>query len=299
MKSRWIRGGSGRACGRWLWLRGLALIGAAAGLTLGPGACTKRTKQQQQSTSILSVFAPPSPEEAARWAVDPYNADRRATGTLLLANAPFGGESVYLKLYRQHMLDNDPLVRAVACRALGMHGTPEDAPAIVKQITDPERYLRWEAARALQRLHNPEAIDPLCKRLNVKVESEVVVREAAATALGQYPDRKVFDALVATLDDRDLAVSEAARKSLRTLTGRDLGDEIRPWVAWSKEESDLFAGQQRYEYPIFFRDPDWLEYVMPFLLPPNEKPGVPAGMGAAPGGQGAPASAEAASSTGK
>lgn len=242
-------------------------------------ACQSRGKKARESTSIMQVFAPPTPEEAARWAVDPFDADKRARGTLLLANAPWGGEGVYVRLYREQMNDADPLVKAVAVRALSLHGSPDDVPSIVAMLNSEQRYVRWECARALQRLHNPVAVEPLVERLNVKKEFEANVREAAASALGQYADPRGFEALVSALDDRDLAVAAAAQGSLRTLTGQDLGDEVKPWVAWGKQESNLFAGQKRYEYPIFYRDPDWVEYIIPFLQPPNEKPGTPAGMG--------------------
>lgn len=245
------------------------------------GGCQSRGKQARESTSILQVFSPPTPEEAARWAVDPFNADKRARGTLLLANAPWGGEDVYVRLYREQIKDADPLVKAVAVRALAMHGSPEDVPVIVDLLDENEKYLRWECARALQRLHNPVAVKPLTDRLSTKNEPEASVREASASALGQYADQGAFNALVAALDDRDLAVSSAARRSLATLTGRDLGEDVRPWVAFSKESTDLFAGRKTYEYPIFQRDPDWIEYFVPMLAPPNEKPGVPVGLPAA------------------
>lgn len=258
-------------------------VGLAAAVVLGGTAlvgtgCESRGKKAQQSTSILQVFAPPTPAEAARMAVDPFDADKRATGTLLLANAPWGGEDVYVRLYREQIKDKDPLVQAVSVRALALHGSPEDVPAIVALIGSEQQYLRWECARALQRLHNPVAIDALKDRLSIKKETDPSVREAAASALAQYPDRRSFDALVTALDDRDLSVAVEAQKSLKTLTGRDLGNEVRPWVTWSKEERDLFAGQTTYRYPIFYRDADWLESVIPFLAPPNEKPGTPVGL---------------------
>ncbi len=250
---------------------------------LTASACQSRGKQARESTSIMQIFAPPTPQEAARMAVDPFDADKRARGTLLLANAPWGGEDVYVRLYREQIKDKDSLVRAVSVRALALHGSPDDVPAIVDLIDEDQRYLRWECARALQRLHNPVAIDALKDRLSVKKEPEPSVREAAASALAQYPDQRSFDALVAALDDRDLAVATAAQRSLSILTGRDLGNEVRPWVAWSKQESNLFAGRKPYEYPIFYRDPDWLEYIIPFLQPPNEKPGTPVGLPQASG----------------
>lgn len=261
----------------------LLLTTACATLLLPLSACESRGKKARESTSIMQLFAPPTPQEAARMAVDPFDADKRARGTLLLANAPWGGEDVYVRLYREQIKDKDPLVRAVSVRALALHGSPDDVPAITALIAEDQRYLRWECARALQRLHNTSAIDPLKDRLNVKKEPEASVREAAACALAQYPDQRSFDALVAALDDRDLAVAAAAQQSLGTLTGQNLGNEVRPWVAWSKQESNLFAARKTYEYPIFHRDPDWLEYIIPFLQPPNEKPGTPVGLPTASG----------------
>jgi HEAT repeat protein len=276
METRAIRGGFGAS---------IALTaGLCAALALVGTGCESRGKKARESTSIIQLFAPPTPQEAARMAVDPFDADKRARGTLLLANAPWGGEDVYVRLYREQIKDADPLVKAVSVRALALHGSPEDVPAIVELIDDDQRYLRWECARALQRLHNPVAIDALKDRLSIKKEVEPSVREASASALAQYADQRSFDALVAALDDRDLAVASAAQHSLATLTGRDLGNEVRPWVAWSKEESNLFAGRKTYEYPIFSRDPDWLEYVIPFLKPPNEKPGTPVGLPTASAG---------------
>lgn len=259
------------------WCR-LAVALGVIGVAAAGWGCESRGKKARESTSILQVFSPPSPAEAAAWAVDPFDADKRARGTLLLANAPWGGEDVYVRLYRQQLKDEDPLVQAVGVRALSLHGSPDDVATIVELMAKEEPYLRWECARALQRLHNTVAVVPLTDRLNLKKEAEPSVREAAATALGQYADRRGFDGLVAALDDRDYAVAESARRSLVTLTGKDLGNEVRPWVAWSKEETSLFAGQQAYTYPYFYRDPDWLEYVVPMLAPPNEKPGSPAGM---------------------
>jgi hypothetical protein len=215
--------------------------------------------------------------------VDPYDADRRQRGILLLANAPFGGERVYLDLYEVALGDPDSGVRLSAIRGLALHGLPEHAPMIVPFLEDGDRLVRWEAARALQRIHHPDAVRPLMERLDPSVEAEMDVRAAAATALGQYAERRVAQALIASLRDPSLLVTHAAHGSLRTLTGQDQGDDPRVWTKWLADTEAPFAGQQAFKFPVFHRNKRWYEWVIPFYRPPNETSTVPVGMASATG----------------
>ncbi|MDX2113998.1 MAG: HEAT repeat domain-containing protein [Planctomycetota bacterium] len=255
----------------------LALVGLGAGLGCR-GVRAGRGNSNQAPTSIFGIFQPPTPAQAAAWAADEYDADKRYRGTLLLANAPFGGEGVYVEMYTKAAKDEDPAVRAAAIRGLALHGSPEHVPLILDQIEDPDRLLRWESARALQRLHNPAAVPALIRRLTPDNEEDPLVRAAAADALGQYPEVRVVDGLITALGDRDLAVNNAALRSLRTLTGQDLSDNVRAWVAWKKDRQDLFAARRPYIYPVFYRDKNWVEVILPVFSPPNEIAASPVGM---------------------
>lgn len=108
-------------------------------------------------------------------------------------------------------------------------------------------------------------------------EGDRDVREAAATALGQYADRRSLAALVYALNDDELAVSRAARQSLRVLTGQDQGDEPKRWQAWASAATDPFAGRRRFVYPAFHRKRYWWEYVPLIPGPPNEPASTPIG----------------------
>ena len=214
-------------------------------------------------------------------ASDPFNPDRRQTGMLLLANAPFGGESVYIRLYEVALDDEDSGVQTVGVKALGLHGSPRHVAPIAQILTDAEdTVLRWEAARSLQRLHDAEsAVRPLITALSDDDEADV--RAASATALGQYRSRRVFDALVSSLDDPSLRVNMAAENALHTLTGQRLGTKPTPWLDWADGMSDreaLFAQGLDYEYPVFQRDRRLSEWIVPWLDPPNETSAAPAGM---------------------
>jgi HEAT repeats len=243
--------------------------------------------------SVLApLFKQTSVKEAAAWAADPYDADKRARGTLLLANAPFGGAEPYLALYRQHALDKDTNVQAAACRGLALHGQPSDVDLIVPLTKSKEYLVRLEATRSLQRLHNPTAVPALVDRLSIEKETEPDIRAEAASALGQYAEVKSMQALIAALADPSLVVNVNAHDSLKTLTGNDeLPAERRAWVQWQKQAAAPFAGRKSYVYPVFWREKRWLDWVPLVGGPvPNETASTPAGFpdlsGASGGGAG-------------
>lgn len=250
-----------------------AAVLAAAAL----GGCGNDDAAQGPGDSLFELFQPPSPQDAVLWATDPYDADKRYRGLLLLANAPWGGEGPYLEMYRLASEDSDAGVRAMAIRALALHGSPEDAEIAIRHLDEENTLVRWESCRALQRFYAPDSVRPLLSRLNPEEEEEPQVRACAARALGQYAEPRVVEGLIRALDDRHLAVNENALQSLETLTGQDYGYDGREWLAWSRAAPDIFAQRQAYEYPIFERDKNWVEVILPFFQPPNETAGRPIG----------------------
>lgn len=260
------------------------MCGAAAACALAAGGCGITSEQRAQMAESESVLAPflrsLSPQEAARWAADEYDADKRARGTLMLANAPFGGADAYLAMYRKYVTDDSPGVRGAAALGLAMHGSPSDVPLVLPLMKDPQKNVRLAAVKALQRLHNPEAIPVLLRAVTVEGEAESDVRAEAASALGQYADPKVLQGLIAALDDDNLLVTHNAHQSLKTLTGNDdLPDNRKLWLKWAGDTRTPFAAQRRYTYPVFNRDKVWTDY-LPFIggPVPNEAPATPAGM---------------------
>lgn len=264
-------------------------IGPAIGLLLA--GCEEMGLRQPKrgAESLLEVFAPPSPEEAANWFNDDTNADNRYRGAVLIANAWFAGENdAYLNRFEYLLLnDPDPSIRAVCARGLGNHAGPEHAEALATALrSDKDVEVRAEAARALQRIHNLVAVRSLVAATREpdprlppsEYEEEAEVRVEAALALGQYADPFVVEALIAALDDASLVVHRAAVSSLRTLTGQDFGIDSGAWLRWRKETTDLFAARGVYEYPVFQRDKLWWEYIPLVPNPPNESPATPTGM---------------------
>ena len=227
--------------------------------------------------SVLEFFQPPSPQQAVAWAVDPFDADKRYRGLLLISNAAFGGDSLYVRMYEQAATDGDAGVRAMAIRALGRHGGPDNAPLIISLLGDDSELVRWEASRALQRIYAPQSVPALIERVNAEREQSVQVRESAAVALGQYPEPRVMQALFSALNDRRLSVNMAAHRSLNILTGEDHGLGARDWIRWYNDSRDPFANRREFEYPVFQRSSEWWEHITPWSSPPNEVAGRPAG----------------------
>ncbi len=219
-----------------------------------------------------------TPSEAARLMMDTTDPDNRRQGTVLIANSPFGGSDIYVTWYRDSVQSEpNPLVKAVCVSALGRHGTPEDAVPIALCLDDEQFQVRWEAAKALQRLHYPAVVPVLLATLRDDDE-ESDIRVASAIALGQYPQDRVFQALVAALDTMQLSINEAARRSLDTLTGEDHGLEPAPWLRWYNGVSTPFAGQKKYLYPTYHREESFLEKLAFWSSRSYEEPAVPTGL---------------------
>ncbi|MCK6477589.1 MAG: HEAT repeat domain-containing protein [Phycisphaerales bacterium] len=265
--------------------RGILTVLASAGLAaLAAIAGCDTTGMQRGVDSVLDVFAEPSPADAVDMAMDKYDADKRYRGTLLLSTQSFAGEELYMQLFLDNAEDPDPGVRTAATRAIANHGGPEHVGMLIKRLSDEDRLARIEAARGLQRIHSPDAVAPLINAIDPDKESDPAVRSEAADALGQYARNEVLEALIANLEDPNLAVNSRTLASLKTLTGQDFGFDRRQWLDWYNQSTSPFAARSVYTYPAFHREKTFLEY-LPFVpLPPNEASTSPAGMPLPSGG---------------
>jgi hypothetical protein len=93
-------------------------------------------------------------------------------------------------------------------------------------------------------MHEPDATRP-----KDPSEPEAIVRAEAAIALGQYQEQKVLQALVAGLDDSELAVNQAALQSLQMHTGQDFQTDRAAWADWLGRTKEPFAAHGTYTYP--------------------------------------------------
>lgn len=201
---------------------------------------------------MFEPFFPPTPGEVAREAFTVYDADKRRRAVTLLSAAQFGGEETYLRLYRLLIDDPDATVRAACVKALGDHGTTDDALLLIPRLRDETSFVRWEAARALQKIHHEKAVEPLLNA--VAKDEDVDVRLASAYALGQYPSVQVFNVLVGALNDTDFGVVESASVALTTLTGHEMGTDATAWITWAEaNQGQLFVQRRPYTWHPYER----------------------------------------------
>ena len=264
------------------WIRaGVILAGAnLAGAIL---ACTTLCACDTIGSdfrSMADVLSPPSPTEAAQWAVDTTDAENMRRGVVLLGTSSFGGVDAYIKLYRFYVKDmKDPLVQGAAISALSRFGNPEDAVLIAERLDSEYPHVRLAAALGLQRIHNVSVSQAMWKKMGDESEAQET-RVELAIGLGQYPQDDSFQALVTALDHSELTVNLAALDSLRLMTGNDLGIDRMRWLGWYETTpvEKRFRGQNFYLYPTFQRHLGFWDYVVFWDIPKFETPGLPNGI---------------------
>ena len=235
---------------------------------------------ESEGGALEALFGPmalPTPGQTARDAFNTHDPDVRCRSVTRLAAAPFGGQKPYLRLYRLLVDDPDATVRAACVKAIGMHGSVDDTKLIVAQLDDPDAFVRWESAKALQRIHDPQAAGPLIQVLGEDTDADV--KMAAAQALGQYAQRRVYHALIGVLEDPSFGVAETARWSLYTLTGYDFGFEGGLWLMWAQKQDDkLFDRRQPYTWQPYIKPPGLVEKIMFWRKRDDDGPTAPKGM---------------------
>lgn len=255
----------------------MLMIGALTLPVAGCGAMRGMRDSDHWLAGIIEPIMPPSPAEAARDAVNVYDADRRRRAIALLGDSPFGHEQTYVRLYRLLIDDPDPTVRAACAKALGQHGDVSDVELLLPLLRDEDAFARWEAAKALQRLHHPGAAMPLVQTLGRDEDADV--RMAAAMALGQYAQPAVFEALIGAMMDPDYGVAHAARISLTLLTGTDQGPLSSDWLAWSRQlTGSRFADQQPYTFQPYYQPPGFLQRMQVWKQHEKPQPQQPRGL---------------------
>ncbi len=120
--------------------------------------------------------------------------------------------------------------RAAICRTLGELGRPEGREGLLAVIGDENPIIRAEACRALGKIGKPEDASELSRVMAADNSGEC--RIAAIEALGELreSDPRVEQMLVEGMKNEDPAVRLAALRSLRSLTGENLGVDPEPWA---------------------------------------------------------------------
>lgn len=131
------------------------------------------------------------------------------------------------QLARQIQVEPDPLVRKSIVEAVAKYQTPMARAVLEAGVKDQDEIVRAACCKALGARAEPETIASLAAVLREDQEQDV--RLAAAKALGQIKSPEAVKALSVAVEDRDPAMQYVGVQSLKLATGKDYGNDVQTW----------------------------------------------------------------------
>jgi HEAT repeat protein len=119
--------------------------------------------------------------------------------------------------------------RTEICRTLGRLRRPEAREAIIKACDDEEEIVRGEACRALGHVGQPTDLPVLSRHMtsDTSLDCRVAAIEGLATLKVANPQIEMQ--LVDGMEHEDPAIRVSSLRTLRAISGKDLGVEAAPW----------------------------------------------------------------------
>jgi hypothetical protein len=132
--------------------------------------------------------------------------------------------------------------RAVICRTLGILRKPVAREVVLAATSDEDALVRAEACRALGRVGRSEDATVLARVMTLDVSAEC--RVAAIDSLGDLksPDKRITQHLVSGMEHDEPAIRVASLNSLRSITGKDLGVDAIEWKKYVEALPDGSPG---------------------------------------------------------
>jgi hypothetical protein len=229
---------------------GVALLLLAAGALTGCNGPDLDTsfkqlfeRQRTPQQNMLVAVSDPDPDV------------RRSAAAQLASSDQVSKDWAITGLSALALLESNSQTRCVAIRGLARSNDPRAVEACLKvlnhgsypprEVRAPDALVRWDAALALTEFSergvvpekNRAAVrDTLLERL--RNDDSRHVRLAAARGLACYAERVSVEGLVRALRDSDFTVAATAARSLRSLTGVDLGSDAYAWSTWLEEHPE-------------------------------------------------------------
>lgn len=208
---------------------------------LKPATAGKRTPVEQEIDQLLARIADKETDEIS----DKADFDRileidaaavpRLSAVLKDANAKYdhrwvsaralgkiGGKDAVAMLRSTATGDKFSMMRLAAIHGLKDLNDPASYDVFLKALQDDAMVVRSAAAQALGQLGDPRAVTPLVQALNREDNfyrgRSLWVRRHIVSALGKIESRAAVSVLIMTLDDADHTVGAAAVASLEQVT---------------------------------------------------------------------------------
>jgi HEAT repeat protein len=120
-------------------------------------------------------------------------------------------------------------------KTVAVYPTPMAGRVLTAGMSDPESSVRIVCCKAWAIRGGREAIDPLSNAL--KDDPNFDVRMAAARSLGKIKDTSAALPLADALNESDPALQRRLVESLKTVSGRDYGNDINAWRQYARSGS--------------------------------------------------------------
>jgi HEAT repeat protein len=128
--------------------------------------------------------------------------------------------------------EQEPSVRRHILRTLAAYRTPVSAAILKAALADADVEVRRVACECLGIQGGPQAVQELARVATA--DTDIDVRIAAVRALGQTRDQTALAPLAEALVDPDPAVQFRAQQSLRSVSGRDFGNDVKAWREYAR-----------------------------------------------------------------
>ena len=166
----------------------------------------------------------------------PSPAERRSALEQLVKRAPqmdvAEKEQTAKELAGEIVREEDPILRMEILKTLAVFAGATSDSVFRLAVNDPDADVRVFACTTWGKRGGAESVSILCHVLAGDIDKDV--RLAAARGLGQSRDAAAGVALGKALDDPDPAMQYVAVTSLRSVTGKNLGNDVDRWREYVK-----------------------------------------------------------------
>ena len=134
-----------------------------------------------------------------------------------------------LPIIKKGLQDANQQVRSMAIFALGMKKTDETLDILLDLLrNEPDYGVRADAAGALGYLEDIRALEPLTRAFYD--DADWLVRFSAAVSLGNLKDPRAKNTLIQALDSKEVVIQQAAITALGEIGAMDAVDKILNFI---------------------------------------------------------------------
>lgn len=152
-------------------------------------------------------------------------------------------QSLTEQLATQIQTEPDPVVRRAIQESISQLPTELAQNVLIAGLQDDDLDVRLTCCQALGQKSDPSVISAL--RVALETDSELDVQLAAIDALGRIKSPQSVAALANAVNDRDPALQYAGVQALKSVSGKDLGNDVTAWREYAASEQPEISLAER------------------------------------------------------